>query len=85
MVRCHVAARSTTVGLLGYGTVGSAVHRLLAESAQEIERVTGSAGPRRSRRWSATRPATRAAPDGLLTTDFADSPRRSRRSRWWPR
>jgi homoserine dehydrogenase len=29
------------VGLLGYGTVGSAVHRLLVESADDIERATG--------------------------------------------
>jgi homoserine dehydrogenase len=29
------------VGLLGYGTVGSAVNRLLAENADDIERATG--------------------------------------------
>jgi homoserine dehydrogenase len=29
------------VGLLGYGTVGSAVNRLLNESAEDIERATG--------------------------------------------
>jgi homoserine dehydrogenase len=29
------------VGLLGYGTVGSAVNRLLVENADDIERVTG--------------------------------------------
>jgi homoserine dehydrogenase len=29
------------VALLGYGTVGSAVHRLLEESADDIERATG--------------------------------------------
>ena len=29
------------VALLGYGTVGAAVHRLLEESAEEIERATG--------------------------------------------
>ncbi|HWQ25065.1 MAG TPA: homoserine dehydrogenase [Gaiellaceae bacterium] len=29
------------VGLLGYGTVGSAVNRLLVESADDIERATG--------------------------------------------
>ena len=50
---------STTIGLLGYGTVGSAVHRLLGESAEEIERVTGSAVAS-ARRSSATRPGTRA-------------------------
>ena len=31
-----------TIGLLGFGTVGSAVDRLLRESAESIERVTGS-------------------------------------------
>ena len=29
------------VALLGYGTVGSAVDRLLAENADDIERATG--------------------------------------------
>jgi Homoserine dehydrogenase len=29
------------VALLGYGTVGEAVHRLLTESGDEIERATG--------------------------------------------
>ena len=29
------------VGLLGYGTVGAAVHRLLVENAEDIERATG--------------------------------------------
>ncbi len=61
---------STTVGLLGYGTVGSAVHRLLSESEQEIERVTGSA----VRVGAAlVRDPSRhpGAPAGLLTTDFA--------------
>ena len=29
------------VALLGYGTVGAAVHRLLVESAEDIERATG--------------------------------------------
>jgi len=29
------------VALLGYGTVGAAVHRLLAEQGDEIERATG--------------------------------------------
>ncbi len=31
----------TRIGLLGFGTVGSAVHRLLGEGAEAIERVTG--------------------------------------------
>jgi homoserine dehydrogenase len=58
------------IGLLGFGTVGSAVHRLLGEGAEAIERVTGGpvvvAG-------ALVRDASRrrSAPDGLLTTDFA--------------
>jgi homoserine dehydrogenase len=36
-----VAAVDVPVALLGYGTVGAAVHRLLEESADEIERATG--------------------------------------------
>jgi homoserine dehydrogenase len=36
-----VSTVDVPVALLGYGTVGSAVHRLLEESADEIERSTG--------------------------------------------
>ena len=36
-----MAAVDVGVGLLGYGTVGSAVSRMLAESRDEIERATG--------------------------------------------
>ena len=36
-----MASVDVPVALLGYGTVGAAVHRLLEESADEIERVTG--------------------------------------------
>lgn len=60
------------VGLLGYGTVGSAVDRLLTEGADEIERATGHrlrvvrALVREPARERAFRPA-----DGVLTTDFA--------------
>jgi len=60
-----------TIGLLGFGTVGSAVHRLLAESSHSIERVTGR--PVRVGRALVRDPARHgAAPDGLLTTRFAD-------------
>jgi homoserine dehydrogenase len=60
------------VGLLGYGTVGSAVHRLLVESADDIERATGH-------RLRVVRALVRdpdkerglAAADGVLTTDAA--------------
>jgi homoserine dehydrogenase len=60
-----------TIGLLGFGTVGSAVHRLLAESSHSIERVAGR--PVRVGRALVRDPARHgAAPDGLLTTSFAD-------------
>ena len=36
-----MASVDVPVALLGYGTVGAAVHRLLEESADEIERATG--------------------------------------------
>jgi homoserine dehydrogenase len=58
------------IGLLGFGTVGSAVHRLLTESADSIRRVTG----RRVEVAAALvrDPSRRAgAPEGLLTSDFA--------------
>ncbi len=60
------------VALLGYGTVGAAVHRLLEESADEIERSTGH-------RLRVARALVRdtakergfAAAAGVLTADFA--------------
>jgi homoserine dehydrogenase len=59
------------VALLGYGTVGSAVTRLLVENEDDIVRATGH----RLRVVKAlVRDAARErgfrAPDGLLTTDF---------------
>ena len=36
-----MASVDVGVGLLGYGTVGSSVNRLLVDSAEEIERATG--------------------------------------------
>ncbi len=59
-----------TIGLLGYGTVGSAVHRLLRESAGAIERVTGQpVGVAAALVRDPSRHTD--APEGLLTTDFA--------------
>jgi homoserine dehydrogenase len=60
------------VALLGYGTVGSAVDRLLAENAEDIERATGH----RLRVVRAlVRDPVKERPeppaDGVLTTDFA--------------
>ena len=66
-----MATVDVPVGLLGYGTVGSAVDRLLTEGADEIERVTGHrlrvtrALVRDPARERAFRPA-----EGVLTTDF---------------
>ena len=68
-----MGAVDVPVALLGYGTVGEAVHRLLSESGDEIERATGHRirvvralvrDPGRSR--------TFPAGDGVLTTDFAE-------------
>ena len=61
------------VALLGYGTVGAAVHRLLEEQGEEIERATGH-------RLRVVRALVRdpskerdfAPADGVLTTDVAD-------------
>jgi homoserine dehydrogenase len=64
-------ATETNIALLGYGTVGAAVDRLLAASADDIERATGH----RLRLVKAlVRDLGRYpdAPAGLLTTDFDD-------------
>ena len=68
-----MAAVDVPVALLGYGTVGSAVDRLLRDSADDIERATGH----RLRvvkalvRDPAKERAFPAAP-GILTTDFTE-------------
>jgi homoserine dehydrogenase len=67
-----MASVDVGVGLLGYGTVGSAVSRMLAESGDEIERATGH-------RLTVVRALVRdpakhrgyAPADGVLTDDFA--------------
>lgn len=67
-----MSAVDVPVALLGYGTVGSAVDRLLAENADDIERATGHR--LRVVRALVRDPAKErpAAPlDGVLTTDFA--------------
>ena len=61
------------VALLGYGTVGSAVHRLLDEGGDEIERATGHrlrVVKALVRDVDAERPYP--AGEGVLTTDFDD-------------
>jgi homoserine dehydrogenase len=67
-----MASVDVGVALLGYGTVGSSVARMLAESGDEIERATGH-------RLRVVRALVRdvdkerkfAPGDGILTTDFA--------------
>jgi homoserine dehydrogenase len=67
-----MASVDVGVGLLGYGTVGSAVSRMLAESGDEIERATGH-------RLTVVRALVRdpakerefAPGDDVLTADFA--------------
>jgi homoserine dehydrogenase len=66
-----MASVDVGVALLGYGTVGASVSRMLAESGDEIERATGH-------RLRVVRALVRdlakerpfAAEDGVLTTDF---------------
>jgi homoserine dehydrogenase len=68
-----VSAVDVPVALLGYGTVGAAVNRLLQESADDIERATGH-------RLRVVRALVRelekergyAADPGVLTTRFED-------------
>jgi homoserine dehydrogenase len=67
-----MASVDVGVGLLGYGTVGSSVNRLLVESADEIERATGHR--LRVVRALVRDPAKERPfpPDeGVLTTEFA--------------
>jgi homoserine dehydrogenase len=68
-----LASVEVGVALLGYGTVGASVSRMLAESGEEIERATGH-------RLRVVRALVRdldkermfPADDGVLTTDFAE-------------
>ena len=68
-----MATVDVPVALLGYGTVGAAINRLLAEGGDDIERATGHRlrvvralvrDPGRERSFPAA--------EGVLTTDFAD-------------
>ena len=68
-----MASVDVPVALLGYGTVGAAVNRLLTDSADDIERATGHRlrvvkalvqDPAKEREY--------APADGVLTTDFAE-------------
>ena len=67
-----MSAVDVPVALLGYGTVGSAVHRLLEESGEEIERSTGHRlRVVRALVRDPSREREHEPPDGLLTDDFA--------------
>jgi homoserine dehydrogenase len=68
-----MASVDVGVALLGYGTVGASVSRMLAESGDEIERATGHR-LRVVRALVRDREKERPFPaaDGVLTTDFAE-------------
>ena len=67
-----MASVDVGVALLGYGTVGASVNRLLVESAEEIERATGHRlRVVRALVRDASKERPFAAADGVLTTDFA--------------
>ena len=67
-----MASVDVGVGLLGYGTVGSAVHRLLEGSGDEIERATGHRlRVLRALVRDPSRDRSFPAENGVLTTDFA--------------
>jgi homoserine dehydrogenase len=66
-----MAAVDVPVALLGYGTVGAAVHRLLEESGDEIERATGHRlRVTRALVRDLDRARTFAPEPGVLTDDF---------------
>jgi homoserine dehydrogenase len=65
-----MASVDVPVALLGYGTVGSAVDRLLREQAADIERATGHR--LRVVRALVRDPAREREPDAPLTADFAE-------------
>ena len=61
------------VALLGYGTVGAAVHRLLEEQGEEIERATGHRlRVVRALVRDASKERQFAPPEGVLTTEVSD-------------
>jgi homoserine dehydrogenase len=67
-----MSAVDVPVALLGYGTVGSAVDRLLRASADDIERATGHrVRVVRALVRDPGREREHAPDDGVLTTDFA--------------
>jgi homoserine dehydrogenase len=68
-----MASIDVPVALLGYGTVGAAVNRLLVESADDIERATGHRlRVVKALVRDADKDRSFAADDGVLTTDFRE-------------
>jgi homoserine dehydrogenase len=68
-----MATVDVPVALLGYGTVGAAINRLLAESGDDIERATGHRlRVVRALVRDAERERSFPAAAGVLTTDFRD-------------
>jgi homoserine dehydrogenase len=66
-----MASVDVPVALLGYGTVGAAVNRLLVEGAEDIERATGHRlRVVRALVRDAVKERDFAPDDGVLTTDF---------------
>src|SRR3954465_12907932 len=65
-----MASVDVPVALLGYGTVGSAVDRLLRDQAADIERATGHR--LRVVRALVRDPAKQLGGDVATTTDFAE-------------
>ena len=66
-----MASVDVPVALLGYGTVGAAVNRLLSEGADDIERATGHrVRVVRALVRDTDRERSFPAADGVLTTDF---------------
>jgi homoserine dehydrogenase len=67
-----MASVDVGVALLGYGTVGASVSRMLAESGDEIERATGHRlRVVRALVQDPTKERSFPAENGVLTTDFA--------------
>src|SRR3984893_11153712 len=70
--RSALASVDVGVALLGYGTVGASVSRMLAESGDEIERATGHRlRVVRALVRDAAKERSFPAGDGVVTTDFA--------------
>jgi homoserine dehydrogenase len=68
-----MASVDVPVALLGYGTVGAAVNRLLTESADDIERATGHRlRVVKALVLDAGKERDYPLPGGVLTTDFAE-------------